>query len=347
MLNKKFFVALISGAVSCAANAEIVRDGTLGSGDAALTATNGNYAITESMGVTNGSNLFHSFQTFNLSAGESATFSGASSIKNIVTRVTGDSASSINGRISSTIPGANFWFFNPKGIVFGAGASLDITGSFHASTADYVQFVFADDKFYADTSQLLLTPAGDPRAFGFINSATLNSALKVENTRLSVVSGKKISLVGNNITLSASVLEAKDGQVSVVSINESGEVFYSDQGFEAFAVGSNEPIDFSGNLTLSNTVFEVDGVRKGNIQLQGGDIEVNTNTTDVLPSVSNLKASFVEEVDLLDKPCELAEFHGQGTLSFTVDEEDEETRFGVEVRKSRGAIGFEAQEKCR
>ena len=70
-----------------------------------------------------GSNLFHSFGEFNLTAAESATFSGPTSIANILSRVTGGNPSSINGLLRSTIPSANFFFLNPFGVMFGPNAA--------------------------------------------------------------------------------------------------------------------------------------------------------------------------------------------------------------------------------
>src|SRR5688572_31607978 len=84
--------AAVSLAVSEIALAQIATDGTLG---AATALTGPHYAITPNLGRQLGSNLFHSFSTFNLVNGQSATFSGPASIAHIISRVTGGSASSI------------------------------------------------------------------------------------------------------------------------------------------------------------------------------------------------------------------------------------------------------------
>ncbi|MBF0559876.1 MAG: filamentous hemagglutinin N-terminal domain-containing protein, partial [Nitrospirae bacterium] len=114
--------------------AGIALDGSFGTKGAL---TGPNYSIPASVGQQTGSNLFHSFGTFNITSAESATFSGPASIQNIISRVTGGQSSSIDGTIHSTINGADLYFINPAGIVFGANAKLDVSGSFHASTADY------------------------------------------------------------------------------------------------------------------------------------------------------------------------------------------------------------------
>jgi filamentous hemagglutinin family protein len=98
-----------------------------------------NYSIGANLGKQVGGNLFHSFGIFGLATGESATFSGPASVTNVIGRVTGGSQSSINGAIKSTIAGANVYLINPAGIVFGPNATINISGSFHASTADYLK----------------------------------------------------------------------------------------------------------------------------------------------------------------------------------------------------------------
>lgn len=66
--------------------ADVSMDGTLGpKGPLA----GPNYQIPDTLGQTRGSNLFHSFDKFNINTGESATFTGPSVIRNIISRVTG------------------------------------------------------------------------------------------------------------------------------------------------------------------------------------------------------------------------------------------------------------------
>ncbi len=99
------------------------------------------FEIPDAVGTRKGSNLFHSFGTFDLSAGEVATFSNAGApINNVIGRITGGTASTIDGTIRSTIPDANLYLLNPSGILFGPNAALDVMGSFHVSTADYLKF---------------------------------------------------------------------------------------------------------------------------------------------------------------------------------------------------------------
>ncbi|MEP6388289.1 MAG: filamentous hemagglutinin N-terminal domain-containing protein, partial [Halioglobus sp.] len=91
---------------------QIVTDGTVGPG---VSLPGPNYEITESIGKRVGANLFHSFSEFNIGASQSATFTAASGPRtdNIISRVTGTSASYIDGALRSTVPGADVWLMNP------------------------------------------------------------------------------------------------------------------------------------------------------------------------------------------------------------------------------------------
>lgn len=71
---------------SLSAHAAITLDGSMGQGGSL---SGPDYAITSDLGRQLGANLFHSFGTFNLANGESATFSGPGSVANIIGRVTG------------------------------------------------------------------------------------------------------------------------------------------------------------------------------------------------------------------------------------------------------------------
>ena len=131
-------IVFVAACLPLATLAQIRTDASLG--HAAQTLTGPAYAIPESMGKLAGSNLFHSFQTFNINSGESAAFSTTSAgIQNVISRVTGGAMSFINGPLSLAAASArpNFYFINPAGITFGLGASIDIPGAFHVSTADY------------------------------------------------------------------------------------------------------------------------------------------------------------------------------------------------------------------
>jgi filamentous haemagglutinin family N-terminal domain len=201
------------------AQAEITLDGSMGPSGALA---GPDFQIGAELGQQRGANLFHSFGMFNINRSESATFSGPTSVDNILGRVTGGSASSIDGLLRSTIPDANLFLLNPAGILFGPNATLDVQGSFHASTADFIRL---EDgvQFNAVPSpdDALLTTA-PPEAFGFLGENP--AGISVQGSFLQVPEGKTLSVVGGDIKVADGSLYAPAGRIDIASVASKGEV---------------------------------------------------------------------------------------------------------------------------
>jgi len=90
-------------------------------------------------GTQVGQNLFHSFQEFSVPGGITADFQNSPAIQNIITRITGNSISDINGILKAR-GSANLFLINPNGIRFGETARLQLGGSFFAATASSILF---------------------------------------------------------------------------------------------------------------------------------------------------------------------------------------------------------------
>ena len=173
-----------------------------------------NYAISANLGKQVGSNLFHSFGLFGLATGESAAFSGPATISNVIGRVTGGNPSSIDGKIQSTITGANLYLINPSGIVFGPHATVNVSGSFHASTADYLK-MSDGAKFQATNPDGSTLSAAPPAAFGFLNASRPDHG---QRQHARAVPGT-LGLVGGPVNItSAANLAAPGGTVAITSI---------------------------------------------------------------------------------------------------------------------------------
>lgn len=139
---------------------------TAGVGDLGTTVTQMDtvFEITGGTRPDDGPNLFHSFAEFSLGSDTIADFVNDSGLatENIVGRVTGGVRSEIDGTIRTTgFPGASLFLLNPTGLSFGPNAVLDVEGSLHASTADYLR-LGANQRFFADpleVSSLSTAPA--------------------------------------------------------------------------------------------------------------------------------------------------------------------------------------------
>ncbi len=198
--------------------AEIATDGTVGP----IRGLSGAMIIDEGLGTRAGDNLFHSFRLFNIATGESATFTGAPNIANVISRVTGGSASTIDGLLKSEIGHAGFFMINPAGVVFGPNAKVDVPGAFHVGTADRVNF---PDGYYSatDTAGSTLSLAA-PESFGFL-ARQAPADIKVSGSEFAFEAGETASFVGGNVqatidwgTFSFARISSAGGDIRVIAV---------------------------------------------------------------------------------------------------------------------------------
>ncbi|MDM8549583.1 filamentous hemagglutinin N-terminal domain-containing protein [Desulfobacterales bacterium HSG2] len=243
--------------------AQVVLDGTMGK----FGPINGpDFDIRAEYGQQAGANLFHSFSRFSINTGESATFSGPSSVQNIISRVTGGESSLIDGRLGSTIDGANLYLLNPAGIMFGPDASLDLSGSFHASTADYLR-LGENERFYSNPIESEVLSTAPPAAFGFLPRSDEESIpqISLDEAELSVDDGKTISLIGGDIEIIGSDMIAPEGRINMASVASAGEVLPTESDL---TLSSYEKL---GEINISDSSeLDLNGTPNGNIFIRGG-----------------------------------------------------------------------------
>jgi filamentous hemagglutinin family protein len=262
------FVALLVALVAMFASpqwshAQIATDGSLGP---ARTLSGKSVTIGSDLGQIRGANLFHSFLEFNVNTGQSVTFTGPTSIANILSRVTGGSPSTIDGLLRSTIPGANMFLLNPAGVLFGPNASLDIGGSFHVTTADYVR-LRDGGVFHANLANQSVLSVASPAAFGFLGTSP--APIIVQGSALAVGAGRSISLVGGDVAVVNGLLAAPGGRISLVSVGGAGEATFNPATQTPdLSVRNGVP---GGQVVLSNAGLLSDSdVRGGRILIRGG-----------------------------------------------------------------------------
>jgi filamentous hemagglutinin family protein len=254
------------------ASAQVVRDGTLGQnvpigGDA------NNFIIDEIHGELRGVNLFHSFLQFDLSSTQTATFTGTSPITNVVSRVTGG-PSTIAGLIRSDILGANIFLINPAGITFTDTAALDVTGSFHMTTADYLQFEDGERFYAAPGVNSVLSPV-DVASFGFLGAA---APISIQESILQVPLGETISVIGGDIDITGGVFgffNAPAGRIHIASTASAGEIALDPAVWDASSFAQ------LGSISLSNFAFfnvAAPGFDAGSIRLLGQNLDMREST---------------------------------------------------------------------
>jgi filamentous hemagglutinin family protein len=234
-------------------------------------------------GDRRGQNLFHSFGRFDIGAGNTANFSNDSGLatSNIIGRVTGGLTSNIFGTIQTTNFGtANLFLLNPAGILFGSTARLNVGGSFHATTADYIKLQ-DNGIIYADPAKASALTSAPPSAFGFLSgnpgridvqAGTLTNTFSV----LQVPPGdNKLSFVGGPVNVGppsgqsrAGFLRAPGGRINLVSVASAGEAVFDGSGFNVDSFQQLGQINLTGgSIVDGKSVF-----------IRGGDVAITSGT---------------------------------------------------------------------
>jgi filamentous hemagglutinin family protein len=282
----------IGGAYAFSANSTLaqelkpVADNTLGAESSVVTPTSPQADRIDG-GAIRGANLFHSFSQFNIGEGREAYFANPSGIENILSRVTGNDASRIFGKLG-VLGNANLFLINPNGIIFGRNASLDVRGSFVASTASSLKFADGTEfSAKAPQSKPLLTvsvPIG--LQFGVNPGSILNQSQATPDgatnsfglpVGLQVQPGKSLALVGGNVTLEGGNLTTAGGRIELGSVAGIGLVSLNptDKGW---ALGYDGVQNFNNIQLSQQALVDGSGEGGGNIQVQGGGITLKNNS---------------------------------------------------------------------
>jgi filamentous hemagglutinin family protein len=251
----------------------IVADGTVGPRQA-LGGTS--VTIPQSTGSTVGKNLFHSFSEFNVNRGQTVTFTEnvPSTLDNVISRVTGNSSSDINGTLQSTPGGqANFYLINPHGVIFGKNAKVDVPGTFHVSTADELRF---KDKsaFNATQPSASSLSAASPDAFGFLGTSSANNGLvEIRGAEIRTKEGQTFDVVAGNVrTAKAAKVFAAEGEIRFVAMAGRGSVSVQRDKFGNLPLPNQAPEQHnSGEISISEeSELNVSVEKSGRIALWGG-----------------------------------------------------------------------------
>lgn len=244
-----------------------------------------------------GNNLFHSFAGFSLGAGDTAIWvrsaDDGASIANIINRITGGRPSTIDGTITTAgMPNANFFFINPAGIVFGAGAEIAVPNVAHFSTAASLRF--ADGGVFGVT-----TPGGSvfsvaaPAAFGFLGSQgniTIDGAgpgFVGRDTGLAFSAANITITDANFIPGSLDLVAVGNGArnislVDPLAIRASAGTIFIDDSFisvQPTALRNGLVRVNAGTLTLAKSIFASDSneLEAAGMRVLAGDVILRNN----------------------------------------------------------------------
>jgi len=248
-------------------------------------------------GAVRGQNLFHSFEQFNVGEVSSAYFIIPSAdIGNVFARITGGDPSQILGVLGTrqgdlSVSIADLFLMNPNGIIFGDNASLDVGGSFMATTANSIEFgeagEFSAVNPEAPSSLLNIDPSA------YILNQIYPSEIRSSSTfGLQVPEGESLELRGSNIAIdgggTGSSLFAPNGQI-VIEALENLEVFNQAR----IDVGGGGSITVRANgFSLSENSLLASGIGQTSIDAQRGTILVKVE--DKILMSSSFIGSFID-----------------------------------------------------
>lgn len=298
-------------------SSQIVPDNTLGEESTQVTPNQNINDLPSELiegGALRGSNLFHSFSEFNVESGQGAYFANPDGIANIFSRVTGNNASEIMGTLG-VLGSADLFLINPNGIISGENASLDLNGSFAATTATAVQF--GEQGFFnADEPNAppLLTVQPSALVFNQVNSETIENrsvaaagdSLDEPLRGLRVADGENLLLAAGEIILDGGGLNAVDGRIEVMAVM-AGEIgiVEADDGLSFDPASKLE----TGDISLRNTaVIDTSGIGAGAIRLRGRDISLSDLSeidADVLGNGEGGDIAIVSENLAVDSESEI------------------------------------------
>jgi filamentous hemagglutinin family protein len=309
-------------------------------------------------GTQVGRNLFHSFEQFSVPTEGRAFFNNAANVQNIFTRITGRLPSTIDG-ILQTNSTANLFLLNPNGIIFGRNSSLNLGGSFFATTAERIDFAdgIQFSVISSQTSPLLTisTPVGLQfgRTLGTIinrSRSTLNNSLNTLNAPvgLQVPTGQTLALISNGIFLEGGNLTARSGQVELGSVAAQGRVdllpiatrydltYPNVQNFLDIQILAGSYIDTSGE-------FDSPQGHGGAIQAQGRNILLTEEASIVSSSFRGIgeNVQFIASGSMrINSGSVIATFAEEsgsaGNLVIRVDD-------SIELRNARTALSAQAR----
>ncbi len=266
---------------STSARAQISSDGTLSNPSSVNSPDNLNFTITD--GTQAGGNLFHSFQTFSIPTGGSAIFVFSPAVSNVISRVTGNQNSFIDGSLATSGP-ANFFFLNPNGILFGPNASLNILGSFLATTAESIRF--ADGQLFSASpaTNAPLLSMSVPVGLQFGSRA---NGIQLQQSNLTLLPGQTLGLVGGELSLNQSNVFVGGGRIELGSVgaNSAVNIYPNGQGYtlgyENAKNLQNIQLTNGSSVNATNLLFLFGGedIGSGSIQVVGRNLKLTDGST--------------------------------------------------------------------
>lgn len=289
------------------------QNGTVTSGAATVSSESNTMTVNQST-----DKVAIDWNSFNINKGESVNFAQPSNTSIALNRVTGSSASAINGSLNAN---GRVFLINQNGILFGQGSSVNV-GGLVASTHDISNSDFEKGSYtFAGSSAAAVKNAGKINAEGGVvallasdveNSGTITT--KSGTTALLAGSNINIDYTGSgkiNFTVNKSIADAKALNSGTIQA-DGGYVYMTarDASTTLNTVVNNTGVIEAKSLKNVNGTIVLDGGDQGVVKVggsidasgdeagqTGGTIKVSGQYTNV---AANLKASGNEAGGTID-----------------------------------------------
>lgn len=305
---------------------QIIPDETLGSESSLIKQQeNTNRTIIEGGAIRN-SNLFHSFQEFNVNQGINVYFANPSQVQNIFSRITGNNISNILGTLG-VLGKANFFLLNPNGIIFGPNAKLDLKGSFIGSTGERIRFADGTTfsainpenqslltvsipigiEFRHNTGRIVIQGQGNNLGFNDNNDSVI---VGQRNTGLEISEGKTLAFFGSDILMDGGNLTAESGNIELWSV-KIGDLNFQ-LGNNSLTVPKSQSIVDYGDINLSNaSSIYVDGESLSGINLYSQNLYLTDGS-----GIISLTKGKITGGNITVNASELVQIQGVSTNQF-------------------------------
>jgi len=157
-------------------------------------------------------------------------------------------------------------------VVFGPNASVDVGGSFHASSADYLRMKDGA-RFQATNPDASTLSAAPPEAFGFLSANP--QPVMVNGSNLQVTPRNTLGLVGGPVTISNGTLYAPGGTVNIASAAGPGEVPVDPRAGPPATVARSGSVQVASKSSL--LASGENGGTGGSVFIRAGDLSVSAS----------------------------------------------------------------------
>jgi filamentous hemagglutinin family protein len=246
-------------------------------------------------GAIRGVNLFHSLREFSIPEGRGAYFENPSGTANIFTRVTGGNPSNILGNLG-VLGNSNLFLINPKGIVFGPQARLDLRGSFVGSSASGVVFNNGFEFSSANPQTVPLLAINIPVGLRFrdtpgaiINASSVTEVIEGRTipVGLAVPPGQTLALVGGDVIFNNGFASAVSGNIQLGSVAIPGLVSFNITP-QGLGLDYTNVANF-GNIELSGlSAVTASGPGGGAIALRSGNVILRDRSSLVSDTIGSI-----------------------------------------------------------